>query len=425
MFFTILMNYFIFLFFFSFIFADNWAVIVSGSYSYSNYRHQADACHNYNILIENGFNPDHIILFLYDDVAWDEENPLKGHLYNRVGDDAPDVYANCKPDYTGRQITPLNYLNVLLGNEEDVRKETGIEHPKVLKTNSSDNIFLTFFDHGSIDVIGFPDDHLFKDELLNTFIILNRRHKYNKIVYYLESCQSGSMFEDYLPDNMNIYALTATHPYQPSWGYYCEGKTHGEYMPCLGDLFAITWMESLELKHPNETLQTHFELIKKNVTKSEPSQYGDKSFLNDLIWDFAGKGKKSDYVPNHENQTPVSGYDASIKYYENKMKMAKSEIGKRLTKARYEQEKRVKDITEKRFMYVAEQLSNDKSVYSRKKIENFKCYRDVANAYRDICGYVEAGFEYYHILGNLCDKTNGSTNEIIKSLKDSCGLYKI
>ena len=49
--------------------ADNWAVLVAGSNGFYNYRHQADICHAYHILIANGYKPENIITFSYDDVA--------------------------------------------------------------------------------------------------------------------------------------------------------------------------------------------------------------------------------------------------------------------------------------------------------------------------------------------------------------------
>ena len=41
---------------------DNWAVIIASSCGYNNYRHQADSFHAYQILIEQGFEQENIIL---------------------------------------------------------------------------------------------------------------------------------------------------------------------------------------------------------------------------------------------------------------------------------------------------------------------------------------------------------------------------
>ena len=44
--------------------------------------------------------------------------------------------------------------------------------------------------------------------------------RYNKLVFYLETCESGSMFVN-LPTNHRIYALSAANPFESSWGTYC------------------------------------------------------------------------------------------------------------------------------------------------------------------------------------------------------------
>jgi legumain len=57
---------------------DHWAVIIAGSNTYSNYRHQADAFHAYQIMKNNGIPEDQIILFAYDDIANSIRNPFPG-----------------------------------------------------------------------------------------------------------------------------------------------------------------------------------------------------------------------------------------------------------------------------------------------------------------------------------------------------------
>jgi legumain len=62
---------------------DKWAVLVAGSNTYSNYRHQADVYHSYQILKKNGFPQDRIITFAFDDIANNVKNPFKGKVFNK------------------------------------------------------------------------------------------------------------------------------------------------------------------------------------------------------------------------------------------------------------------------------------------------------------------------------------------------------
>jgi len=98
---------------------ENWAVLVAGSNTYSNYRHQADVFHAYQSLISSGFDSEKIITMAYDDIANSTSNPFKGKVYNKptYAQAGTDVYAGVKIDYSKGDVTPQNFKNVLLGNK--------------------------------------------------------------------------------------------------------------------------------------------------------------------------------------------------------------------------------------------------------------------------------------------------------------------
>lgn len=65
-------------------------------------------------------------------------------------------------------------------------------------------------------------------------------------VIYVEACESGSIFEGLMPEDLNIYVTTASNPVENSWGTYCPGMEPSpppEYITCLGDLYSVSWME--------------------------------------------------------------------------------------------------------------------------------------------------------------------------------------
>lgn len=49
------------------------------------------------------------------------------------------------------------------------------------------------------------------------------------MVIYIEACESGSMFENILENNLNIYGVTASNSEESSWGTYCapDDKVNG------------------------------------------------------------------------------------------------------------------------------------------------------------------------------------------------------
>lgn len=161
---------------------ENWAILVAGSNTYSNYRHQADVYHAYQILKKNGYAQDRIITFAYDDIADNIKNPFKGKVFNKPSNSNPgvDVYSGIVIDYKGGNVDPTVFLNVLTGNKSAV---AGKGSGRVLESTKDDNVFLYFADHGAPGLIAFPTKYLYAKDLIPAFAKINGR--YNKFVFYL------------------------------------------------------------------------------------------------------------------------------------------------------------------------------------------------------------------------------------------------
>jgi legumain len=183
------------------------AVLVAGSNGYWNYRHQADIAHAYHILIANGVSPDNIITMMYDDIADNVENPFPGQLYNHP--DGQDLYAGLKIDYRGKDVTPEKFMAVMTG---DAVKAGG----KVLTTDKNTKLFVNFSDHGAAGLIAFPSSYLYADQLQQTIDIMEEKGLFGEMVFYLEACESGSMFPS-LREDQNVYAVTASNATQSSY----------------------------------------------------------------------------------------------------------------------------------------------------------------------------------------------------------------
>ena len=253
----------------SFASATHYAVLVAGSNGFWNYRHQADTCHAYVTLVAKGFNPENIIVFSYDDVASSSENPFKGKMYNKptYNQTGQDVYAGCKIDYKGADVTSANFLKVLKGDAAGMK---GIGSGKVLKSTKTDRVFLNFADHGAVGLIAFPSDYLYATDLLSAFDYMYTNGMYSELVFYLEACESGSMFQN-LPNNTRIFASSASSADESSWGTYCDpdDKVNGVSIgSCLGDLYSVNWMEDTDSANVcKETIQEQFVAVQKKTDK--------------------------------------------------------------------------------------------------------------------------------------------------------------
>ena len=128
--------------------SDHWAVLVAGSNTYSNYRHQSDVHHAYQIMKANGIPEDQIILMSYDDIANNSRNPFPGEIFNHPNGE--NVYFQDDISYSGRQVTPTNFLAVLKGDSATTGGKP------VLKSDSNSKVFVYYADHGAPGFVCFP-----------------------------------------------------------------------------------------------------------------------------------------------------------------------------------------------------------------------------------------------------------------------------
>jgi legumain len=162
-------------------------------------------------------------------------------------------------DYTGSDVNVKNFLAVLLGNTSALTGGSG----KVVNSTQDDNIFVYYTDHGGPGVLGMPDDSLYANDLVETLVKKHAAGTYKSLVFYLEACESGSIFEGLLPADINIYATTASNANESSWATYCPGGgAPSDFMTCLGDLYSVSWMEDSDAHNlRNESLKAQYDNV--------------------------------------------------------------------------------------------------------------------------------------------------------------------
>jgi legumain len=93
--------------------------------------------------------------------------------------------------------------------------------------------------------------YLHAKDLNAALTTMHTKGMYDKLVFYMEACNGGSMFANLLPKDINVFATTAANPNEPSWGTYCppQDKVNGKAIgACLGDLYSVNWMEDSDLQ---------------------------------------------------------------------------------------------------------------------------------------------------------------------------------
>ncbi|XP_034531289.1 legumain [Notolabrus celidotus] len=259
----------------------NWVLIVAGSNGWYNYRHQADACHAYQIVHKNGIPDEQIVVMMYDDLANNEQNPTPGELINRPN--GSDVYKGVPRDYTGDDVTPENFLAVLKGDSASVKGGSG----KVLKSGPKDHVFVYFTDHGAPGILAFPNDDLNVKDLQDAITYMHENKRYKRMVFYIEACESGSMMNK-LPADIDVYATTAANGHESSYACYYDEKRD----TYLGDWYSVNWMEDSDAEDlTKETLLRQYKIVKSHTNTSHVQQYGNKTMAHMKLIAFQGNAK--------------------------------------------------------------------------------------------------------------------------------------
>lgn len=396
---------------------DNWAVLVAGSNTYSNYRHQSDIFHHYHILVDRGINPDHIITFAYDDIANSSRNPFKGQVFNRPNGE--DVYAGVKIDYYGEDVTPSNFVAAITGDTEGVVITDQRSTLKVLESTKEDNVFIYFSDHGADNLIAFPSKYLYADELNSALQLMNEKGLYKELVFYLEACESGSMFHNLLPTNINVYATTAANPTESSYAEYCssDAKVNGTLIgSCLGDEYSVRFMEDIDSRPGDKlkdyTMQEQYEYLVKIVEGSHVQQYGDLEIAKKSIYEFVNaQAKKLSgvviriidiFLPNTRILEEEQHY--KINNHNNRLEFYRLEA-ERKNDLEAEDEYYQEVTEEARLMKLFGLFKKHFNLPERNPEEkvDFDCYKKVVKSYAKTCGsFIDRDFKYMTHFANFC-----------------------
>ncbi|XP_050527223.1 legumain-like isoform X2 [Daktulosphaira vitifoliae] len=382
---------------------------------------------------------------MVNDVVNSTNNPAPGTLINQPN--GTDVYNGIKLDYSGKDVSSRNFLNILKGNKKAM---SNIGSGRVIKSGPRDNIFINIVDHGSAGLLAFPNDLLYADKLINALKYMYAKRNYHKIVFYIEACEAGSMFDGLLDDEKSVIAITASGPRESSYGYYCGVEECGDYNTCLGDLFSISWMENLdeiifETTTKSRTIFRDFEESRTAVTQSNVMVYGDFHVGYEKLSSFIGflddkhVLKKSDKDPKLYNiNSAISSREITEIFLQRQL--LKSNDSTRSLKEKIlliSQMKSVIDATIKQiYEYIVQILpdisekigtiENPESM--RLSMETFQCYRSILNKITEKCFSIPKNpylLKYLVVFANICVIDKNADDTVIKVIDTICSRVKI
>ena len=206
--------------------SDRWAVVVSPSTSWSNYRHQADAFAMYQTLRHHGYDDDHIVLIVEDNLANDSRNPFAGQIFvERSSDPAAasdqfmndDVRKNAVVDYHFSDLQPADLADIMMGKKSD-------RLPQVISPTASSDVFFFWSGHGGSregPLWGNEDayEYFGKDRIRDIVAEMAGKtggsRMYRRMMFAIETCFSGHWGEA-LMGQPDVLVLTAANAKESS-----------------------------------------------------------------------------------------------------------------------------------------------------------------------------------------------------------------
>lgn len=169
--------------------ADNWAVIVSTSRYWHNYRHGANALSIYHLAKENGIPDERIMLMLGESYACDPRNYLPATVYNNKAKAVNLHSCDTVIDLQGYEVSVAAFNEVLQG-----RYVPTTPNGRVLRSNNKSNIVIYMSGHGNKGFMKFHDTQFCTaDDLADSFAIMHSLGMYNKILFIADTCNAESM----------------------------------------------------------------------------------------------------------------------------------------------------------------------------------------------------------------------------------------
>ncbi|KAL5522350.1 GPI8 [Sanghuangporus baumii] len=262
---------------------NNWAVLVSASRYWFNYRHMSNALGMYRTVKRLGIPDSNIILMLADDTACNARNHFPGAVYAGSGRKI-DLYGdNIEVDYRGYEVTVENLIRLLTG-----RLDESVPRSKRLLTDARSNVFVYVTGHGGNEFLKFQDnEEISAFDIADAFEQMWQKKRYNELFFMIDTCQANTMYSKiYSP---NILATGSSELAENSYSY----ENDNDIGVAVIDSFThhiLQFMEGIN-KTSHASMQDLFSTFDHRLIKSHAGVRADRFRrpLNEVrITDFLG-----------------------------------------------------------------------------------------------------------------------------------------
>lgn len=250
---------------------DNWALLITPSTTWENYRHQSDVFSMYQLLRKKGYSADHIITISEDNLAESSQNAgYEGKIF--MEKNGEDMRSGCKVDYHFSDLTREDVADIMLG-------KSSTHLPKVLNTTSSSDIFVFWSGHG-----GSKDGPLWgndnakysfgSDRMRQIVSQMKEEGKYRRMMMAVETCYSG-IWGEALEGIKDLVVLTSANDIESSFADGYDDDRHLYYR----NAFTKTFYDELSKSTAGEfTLRELYLKLAKTTTNSHVRLYNEQNY---------------------------------------------------------------------------------------------------------------------------------------------------
>ena len=166
--------------------ADRWAVIVSTSQYFHNYRHVSNALSIYRAARRLGLPDSRIVLMLADDVPSDARNAAAGSMYNSGARQLDLLAPGVRVDYHGAEVGVESFLGVLTGVHPP-----GTPASRRMSSGEESHVMVYLTGHGGENFLKFRDHtELTSRELADAIVQMRLRRRYGSLLLLTDTCQA-------------------------------------------------------------------------------------------------------------------------------------------------------------------------------------------------------------------------------------------
>ena len=235
--------------------ATQWAVVIGTSVDWAYYRHQADALAMYQLLKRHGYDDEHIILIMEDNIAYHPRNIYPGVV--KVRPDGENLYRDIVVDYKISDITINDLEKIFMGYQSE-------KLTQVISSSKNDNIIVFWCGHGYQGKLAWGANGTVHGWQLNEILCkMNESQKYRKMLFSMDACYSGSIGEacEGIPGVLFMTAANADETSKadmkdPDMGIWLSNGFTRAYQEAIDENPNIT-MRDLYYKLARQTVGSH------------------------------------------------------------------------------------------------------------------------------------------------------------------------